>query len=139
MIQTTPQSESFSELKEITQNSLAGIQVFDQAYSKNTFGKLDSLHRDLGKAIVVFDSLLSNVRRLPKDIEKLEQDKIQLDQLLANIKNANGNDLTALVKELEGIFLFAGEGTTETRYGVFKRKIVNFGYIDGGTKSWEEK
>ncbi len=139
MIQTVPQSESFSELKEITKNSLAGIQVFNQAYTENTFGKLDTLHQDLGNAMFAFDSLLSKVRRLPKDIVNLEQDKIQLEQFLTNIKNASDSNLGSLEEKLGKIYLFTSEGTTETRYGVFKKKIVNFGYIDGGSKSWEEK
>ncbi len=139
MIQRVPQSESFSELKEITEKSLAGIQVFNQAYSQNTFGNLDSLHRDLTNAIFEYDSLLSKVRRLPKDIVNLEEDKVQLDQLLGNIKNAADSNLGSLEEQIGKIFLFTSEGTTETKYGVFKKKIVNFGYITRGSKSWEEK
>ena len=139
MIEKVPQSESFSDLQEMTKNSFTGIQVFNQAYSENTFGKLDSLHRDLGKAMAGFDSLLSKVRRLPKDIVNFEQDIVQLDQLLANIKSAADGNLSNLEATMGKILLFTSEGSTETRYGVFKKKIVNLGYIDNGTKSWEEK
>ncbi len=139
LIQRTPQSESFSELKELTEKSLAGIRVFNQAYSENTFGNLDTLHRDLSNAIFEYDSLLSKVRRLPKDIVNFEEDKVQLDQLLDNIKNAADGNLSTLEDQIGKIFLFTSEGSTETRYGVFKKKIVNFGYVTRGSKSWEEK
>jgi len=139
MIQRVPQSESFSELKEMTEKSLAGIQVFNQAYSENTFGNLDSLHKDLGNAIFEYDSLLSKVRRLPKDIVNFEEDKAQLDQLLGNIKKAADGNLGNLEEQIGKIFLFTSEGSTETKYGVFKKKIINFGYVTRGSKSWEEK
>ncbi len=138
MVGRVPQSESFSELKEMTEKSLAGIQVFNQAYSENTFGNLDSLHKDLANAIFEYDSLLSKVRRLPKDIVKLEENKTQLDQLFGNIKNASDSNLGNLEQQIGKIFLFTSEGSTETRYGVFKKKIINFGYITRGSKSWEE-
>ena len=136
-------TESYSDLHTYTEDALNGVRIFKQAYTENFFGNLDSLHRDLQVAISDFDSLLSSVRRLPKGIENLEQDGMLLDQLLQDIKNAGSPELkeklAALEEKLGELYLFESEGKEITVYGVFNKKLKNFGYIFQDSKSWEEK
>ena len=86
-----------------------------------------------------FDELLLKVRRLPKSIVLFKQDVELFNQLLADIKTQNDPNLASIERQLGEIYLFASEGSSESRYGVFNKKIVNFGFIDRGLKSWEEE
>ncbi len=139
----TGQIESYSGLKQNVENALNGIRIFKQAYSENIFGNLDTLHNDLLLSFDQYDSLLSKVKRLPKEIENFEQDKILLNDLLANIKNAGGpaliNKLTSIETGLGDTYLFMSKGKHVSVFAVFKKEMKNFGYIYQDTKSWEEK
>lgn len=139
LAQNTSASESYSMLQGYTENGLDGIRIFKQAYEKQMFGNLDSLHKNMNVAMAEFDTLLTTVRRLPKDIVNFEQDVVNLDQLLATVKNAQDPNLADIENGLGEIYLFASEGITVKQYGVFNKKNVNFGYIHRGTKSWEDE
>ena len=139
LVEKTPVSESYGELKSLSETSLTGIRIFEQAYEENFFGNLDSLHKDFTVSMAEFDELLLKVRRLPKSIVLFEQDVELFNQLLADIKTQNDPNLASIEQQLGEIYLFASEGSSESRYGVFNKKIVNFGFIDRGLKSWEEE
>ena len=139
LVEKTPVSESYGELKSLSETSLTGIRIFEQAYEENFFGNLDSLHKDFTVSMAEFDELLLKVRRLPKSIVLFEQDVELFNQLLADIKTQNDPNLASIERQLGEIYLFASEGSSESRYGVFNKKIVNFGFIDRGLKSWEEE
>ena len=139
LVEKTPVSESYGELKSLSETSLTGIRIFEQAYEENFFGNLDSLHKDFTVSMAEFDELLLKVRRLPKSIVLFEQDVELFNQLLADIKTQNDPNLSSIEQQLGEIYLFASEGSSESRYGVFNKKIVNFGFIDRGLKSWEEE
>jgi len=142
-ISTTADIKSYSDLKVNVENALNGVRIYRQAYSENVFGNLDTLHLDLQRSLSVFDSLLSKVRRLPRGIENFEQDKAQLDDLLADIKNAGSpamlDKLASLETELGELYLLMSKGKQVPVFGVFKKQIKNFGYIHQDTKSWEEE
>ncbi len=131
-------NESFSSMKSLAEDGLNGIRIFKQAYSENFFGNLDSLNNDLVSSIQKYDSLLAKVRRLPKDITTFEEDIVTLNGMLNTIKNAKDSNYESIEKALGDAYLFASEGTTKRVYGVFNKKIVNFGYIYKDSKSWEE-
>jgi len=140
---TSAEIESYSDLKTNTENALNGVRIYKQAYSENIFGNLDTLHNDLQSSLSMFDSLLSKVRRLPKGIENFEQDKVMLDDLLANIKNADSpamlDKLASLETGLGDLYLFMSKGKQVSVFGVFKKEMKNFGYIHQDSKSWEEE
>ena len=139
LVEKTPVSESYGELKSLSETSLTGIRIFEQAYEENFFGNLDSLHKDFTVSMAEFDELLLKVRRLPKSIVLFKQDVELFNQLLADIKTQKDPNLASIEQQLGEIYLFASEGSSESRYGVFNKKIVNFGFIDRGLKSWEEE
>ena len=136
-------TESYSDLHTCTEKALNGIRIFKQAYSENIFGNLDSLHNDLLGSFAEFDSLLSGVRRMPKGIENFEEDSKLINRMLQDIKNAASpellNKLAQLETQLVDLYLFQSKGKEVTVYGVFHKKIQNFGYISRDSKSWEEK
>ncbi len=134
-------SESYSDIKKSTEDALNGIRIFNQAYSEKFFGNLDSLHRKVQMKLHEFDSLLTKVRRLPKDIENFENDMSAFDQVLNQVKNPAdmGPAMDKIENELKDNFLFASKGKTVHVYGVFNKSIKNFGYIYKDSKSWEEK
>lgn len=138
LVQLSDSCESYHQLQTATEDGLNGIRIFNQAYSENTFGKLESLNNDIVLSMSQFDSLLSKVRRLPKSIVPLDQDIVNLNQALARIKSAKSDNFAEIEKSLGDLYLFASEGTTTPRYGVFEKKVKNFGYISQGTKSWEK-
>jgi len=139
LAQNTAASESYSMLQGFTESGLEGIRIFKQAYESQVFGNLDSLHKNIKFTLAEFDTLLTSVRRLPKDIVNFEQDVIVLDQLLSSVKSANDPNLSEIETSLGETYLFASEGSKVKRYGVFNKKVVNFGYIHRGTKSWEDE
>jgi hypothetical protein len=142
-VKNAPITQSYSDLKSGIENTLSGVRMFKQAYQDNFFGNLDSLHLDLVVTLQDFDSLLLKVRRLPKDIVGFSEDINSLNSVLEQVKNPG--DKSELIKSLEKVegvltesFIFAEKGKTIPAYGIFSRKIENFGYIYKDTKSWEE-
>jgi hypothetical protein len=125
-------------MKQLAENGLNGIRIFKQAYTENFFGNLDTLTNDLIGSLNNYDSLLMKVRRLPKDVELFKTDIETLTQMLTALKEAKDDTYPSIEKALGDVYLFASEGTTKRVYGVFNKKIVNFGYIYKDTKSWEE-
>ena len=143
LAEEAPKTESYSDLKSDIENALSGDRLFKQAYGDNFFGNLDSLHLDLTKALKDYDSLMTKVRRLPRGIVNFENDITALDNVLEQIKNPGNKDelnssLSSLEKILGDAFIFAEEGKSIPAYGIFSRKIENFGYIYKDSKSWEE-
>ncbi len=139
LAQNTDTTESYSTLQGYTESGLEGIRIFKQAYESQVFGNLDSLHKNIKTTLAEFDTMLTTVRRLPKDIVNFEQDIINLDQVLSTVKSANDQNFSEIEKKLGETYLFASEGSKIRQYGVFSKKIVNFGYIYRGTKSWEDE
>ncbi len=138
LVDKTPDNYSYDDMKTLSESGLNGIRIFKQAYTESFFGNLDSLHKDLVVSMQNFNELLSSVRRLPKSIVNFEKDIQMIDQLKEAAKNTKDAGLEDIEKELGDIYLFASEGTTQRVYGVFSKKITNFGYIFKNTKSWEE-
>jgi hypothetical protein len=143
LAQETPKTESYSDLKTDIESALSGARLFKQAYQDNFFGNLDSLHLDLKKALQQYDEIMSKVRRLPRGITKFEEDIASLDMALEQAKNPGSKDeisttLNSLESVLADAFIFAEEGKSIPAYGIFSRKIENFGYIYKDSKSWEE-
>lgn len=141
--ETVPATESYSDLKNASQNALTAIQLFKQAYAEKVFGKLDSLHLQVKNQLQEFDSLLTTVRRLPKGIVDFQNDITLLDQMFSQIKNIDDPSFMTQMDDIEqglkDMYLFASKGKTVRVYGVFNKKIKNFGYIYRDTKSWEEE
>jgi hypothetical protein len=138
-----PETQSYSKIKANIEIALSGSRMFKQAYQDNFFGNLDSLHIDLVVALQEYDSLLQNVRRLPKGIVGFSEDIKSLDAALEQVKNPGKKkeiveSLGKMEKILEDAFIFAEKGKTITTYGIFNKKIENFGYIYKDSKSWEE-
>ena len=140
-----PKCRSFSTIKDLIENSWKGIQIYDQAYTENVFGNLDTLHLKMDKKIDEVDKILEkiNKRRRRSKIPTLEPQKQTLDSLLTAIKSHKDDAMLAkmkeMVKELQDIYVFAQKGKKVRVYGVFYKKIKNFGYIYKDVKSWEEK
>jgi len=67
-----------------------------------------------------------------------------LNSALAQIKSIPKEsilpELQQIDENMKSLYLFASEGEEKTVYGVFKKRIVNYGKIYGttGTVSWEE-
>lgn len=137
-----PETQSYSDIEEQTTETLTGIRIFRQAYEKEFYGNLDSLHRDIKLNLEQFNELLASVRRLPKDVVNFEQDILNLDVQMQGIKSISSpqlvEKLTVLEKQLEDYYLNVEEGSEETISGVFSKKIINPGYIYKNIKSWEE-
>lgn len=135
-------TESYSDLSLYIKDALNGVRIFSQAYSKNFFGNLDSLNNDLVVLLEQYNELLGKVRRLPRGVENFEQDIETLNALLNQIKEVRSDALLTNLNETEAelgdLLLFTEEGKKKTVYGIFKRRIKNFGYIYKDVKSWEE-
>ncbi|HGY54355.1 MAG TPA: hypothetical protein ENK44_01510 [Caldithrix abyssi] len=136
-------SSSYGEIKSSIESGLNAVRIYKQAYEENIFGKLDTLHKEIINEMESFNELLSTVRRLPKDVRNFESDIQTLQALRQEISAINSPQLIEGLKALEAdfvdLFFFASEGTTQTVYGVFSKKIINPGYIEKGVKSWEEE
>ncbi|RLD16704.1 hypothetical protein DRI50_01165 [candidate division KSB1 bacterium] len=140
-----PKCRSFSTIKDLIEKSWKGIQIFDQAYTENVFGNLDTLHLKMDNKIDEIDKIIEkiNKRRRRAKIKTLEPEKKALDSLLTTLKSQKDDAMLAkmkdMVKELQDIFIFAQKGKKVRVYGVFDKKIKNFGYIYKDSKSWEDK
>ena len=142
-VSEVPSSNSFSDIKTMTENVLLGIGLFKQIAETQIFGKLDTVHLELLGEMDKFNELLSGIRKNNYSFDKY---KTQIDDALAQIKsNSTGTSLVeSLAKSelaLQDLFLFASEGKNESVYGIFSTKIVNQGKMYGrtGEKSWEEE
>jgi ABC-type phosphate transport system auxiliary subunit len=143
LMQTAEKCQSYGNLTTHIEEALNGVRIFEQAYTDNFFGNLDSLHQDVVKEMVEFNKLLASVRRLPRGVENFDSDIELLSANLQNIKNLSSAGLTQTLQtaasELGTALTFANEGSGEAVYGVFEKQIINPGYIANGGKSWEEK
>jgi cell fate (sporulation/competence/biofilm development) regulator YlbF (YheA/YmcA/DUF963 family) len=139
-ITEVPESESFSEIKDNLESTLMAVRIFHQAYQEQFFGNLDSLQRDLIVGLEEFNSLLDEVRRLPKGTEKFETEFGKIEQLQAKIKGLNVvSELGKIEADLSEALFFASEGKRQPMYVVFNKSIKNFGYIYKDNKSWEQE
>lgn len=142
-VNNVPVTESYSDIKLNTENALNGIRIYHQAYNENFFGNFDSLHIDLVEALGEFNELMSNVRKLPKDVSNFDNDINNINNLQAQVKNIPTesmlNKMKIIEENLGNIFLFASEGKNIKIYGVFNKRIENQGYIYKNSKSWEEE
>lgn len=138
-----PSSNSFSNIKEMTESTLLGVGLFKQIAETQIYGKLDTAHLELLTELDNFNELVAGIRRNTFSFDKY---KSQLDESLAGIKaNSSGSELVAklakIEQDLQDLFLFTTEGKDERVYGIFTTNIVNQGKIYGrtGEKSWEEE
>jgi hypothetical protein len=137
------ESNSFSELKDMSEKSLLGIGLFKQIAETQIFGKLDTVHLELLAELDNFNELLSTIRR---NTITFDEQKQKVQDLLEQAKAKTSGDaliqsLANIESDLQDLFLFANEGKEETVYGVFTTSIVNQGKMYGrtGEKSWEEE
>lgn len=134
---------SYSELSTNIENARNAISIFDQVYSGNIFDNIDSLQADFSKLIEEYNVILSEIRRLPSGITKFENDALELNQIIQNIKkkgpSTDSESLKKLESGLEESLLFATEGKDIRVYGVFSKHLENFGYVFKNSKSWEEE
>lgn len=138
-----PNSNSFSDIKTMVENTLLGVGLFKQIVNTQIYGKLDTVHQELLNEMNNFDELLSGIRRNTYSFESL---KAQIEDALSQIKsNSTGGNLSEILRKseaaLQEIYLFAEEGKDESVYGIFTTKIINHGKMYGrtGEKSWEEE
>jgi hypothetical protein len=138
-----PQSNSYSEIKALVENTLLGVGLFKQIAETQIYGKLDTIHLELIREMDSFNELLSGIRRNTYSFDTL---KIQIDEALVQIKSkSSGSNLVEMLAQeehkLQDLFLFASEGKDESVYGIFSTNIVNQGKMYGrtGEKSWEEE
>jgi hypothetical protein len=140
-VQVIPVSDSYSEIKDQIESALISLGSFKQVYSDNFFGNLDSVHIELIDQLNSYDEMLSKVRRNTFSFEPFVE---SLNNALAQIKSVPKESLLSELQNIDenmkSLYLFASEGEEKTVYGVFKKKIVNFGKIYGstGVMSWEE-
>jgi hypothetical protein len=141
-VDIVPQSNSFSEIRDVSAEALIAAGSFVQIYNDNFFGKLDTLHNELIGHLNEFESLVSAMRR----------NKFSFNWAIDNfntnlnaIKSPSGSDMVPKLQQiktgLEEVFIFAGEGDDRTVNGVFSTQIVNHGKVYGRTaqKSWEDE
>lgn len=135
-----PKSESYSNIETYTENALNGVRIFKQAFEQQIFGNLDTLQKELFKAMDEFNTLLSGVGRLPAEAKKFENEAEQLKQLESRLKGLSViPQLSNLEKDLGAALEFMAEGKEVMVFGLFKKKVKNMGYIFKDTKSWEEE
>ena len=143
MSEEIPITESYSQITNDLETSLGSLNVMRQLLEQNVYGNLDTLHLELINTMMEFNNTLSSVRRLPADIQNLEQDIEVVNNMLQKVKASGGADQVAKIKEIEteiGEHVeFANTGTEESVYGIFSKKIINPGYIYMEAKSWEEE
>ncbi len=140
-----PKCQSYSTIKDLVENALKGVEIYDQAYTENTFGNLDSLQIKVKAKLDEVNNILEkiNKRRRRNKVMGLTQEQQALDSLYNAFRNAKDeamlNKLKEMEKELKDIFIFAQKGKKIRVYVAFDKKIKNFGYIYKDAKSWEEK
>lgn len=142
-VETANNTESYSDLNLKVENSLNASRIFNQAYSENVFGNLDTLHAELIGYLNEFNQLMRSERRLPEGITNFDQDISQINDLSSRIKNIASPGLIDHLVEIESslseLFLFAEEGLDVSTYVFFKKRLETEGYIFKDIKSWEEK
>ena len=141
-VKDIPTTNSYSLIKDRTEDALVSVGSFIQIYENKIFGNLDTIHVEIIDYLTEFNDILSKVRR----------NKFSFDWAINDL-NSSLNKIKSLAKEtvlpslrrseenLKNIFLFASEGKEVPIYGVFKMKIVNNGKVYGksGRKSWQEE
>lgn len=136
-------SKSYSNIETYLENALNGIRIFKKMYAESFFPNIDTLHQDLMRHLREYNEILSEVRRLPRDITNFEDQMNALSDLVDKMKGVPPSiaeeKIIPIENDIAELLKFAVEGDTETVYGVFKKKIVNFGYIHKDFKSWEEE
>ncbi|KAA3609850.1 MAG: hypothetical protein D8M58_08600 [Calditrichaeota bacterium] len=136
-------SRSFSDLKNSVESSRNAVSIFDQLYSGNKFNNIDSLNTSILADLEEYNTILSNIRRLPRGVEKFDNEPSQVNEILANMKkqssSSNSEHLKGIQAKLEEALLFASEGKSERVYVVFEKNQQNYGYVNRSEKSWEEE
>lgn len=136
-------SRSYSDLKNGLENARNAISIFDQIYSGNLFTNIDSINSDILGDLEEYNSILTGIRRLPKDVQIFENEPGQLNQIVSNMKQQTTSTKTENLKELqsqlEEVLLFATKGKSVRIYGIFEKSQQNYGYVDRTVKSWEEE
>ena len=141
----TPKCQSFSVIKDLVENSWKAIQIYNQAYSENTFGNLDSLHKKVQNKLAEVKDIILKIKKHNRraKVQTLEPEQSVLDSLLKTFEAKKDAALLSKMKkvekELQDIFVFAKKGKKIRVYWIFNKKIKNFGYIYKDVKSWEEK
>jgi len=139
-VKVIPLEVSYSEIQSQLKNAFIAGELFYDAYEKQSFGKLDSLQKDIKVKMEEFNGLLDEVKRLPEEVKKYDSEFIKLDQLVTDIKNLKVLDqLEKINQNLEEALIFAAEGSDRRVYGIFSKQIKNMGYIYKDKKSWEEE
>ena len=117
--------------------------TFNQLYSENLFAKLDTLHADVINDLNMYNDILNGLRRMPKGVTTFENEMEDLNKIVANMKQKgpdnSSENLENLTSECEKIIQFASEGEEQRVFGIFKKKVQNYGYVYKNKKSWEEK
>lgn len=136
-------SKSYSVLKEYTEKARNAVGIFEQIYSQQLFGNIDTLQADIKADLDEYNQILSEIKRLPKEIENFSEETIRLNKIILKLKqkSATNSDenLNALKLKLEESLLFVSTGTTQRVFGIFEKAIENFGYVYHNSKSWEEE
>jgi hypothetical protein len=141
-IDLVPQSDSFSEIRDVSAEALIATGSFIQIYNDNFFGKLDTLHKELIGHLNEFESLVSEMRRNQFSFTWAMDN---FNTSLNAIKSPTGSEVVPKLQQiktgLEEVYIFAGEGDDRTVNGVFSTQIVNHGKVFGRTTqmSWEEE
>ena len=142
-VNITNTTQSYSELTEYIEKARSAIGIFEQVYGGNLFDNIDSLQADITKDLEEYNSILSEIRRLPRGITPFNNENDALNQIVQSMKkqsSSTGKELfNSLNTELDNALLFANEGKTVRVYGVFEKSLQNFGYVNKSTKSWEEE
>ena len=140
-VQLIPESDSYSGIKDGIESALVSTGTFRQIYSDNYFGNLDTIHIEIINQLNEYNELLSGIRRNEYSFETHIN---TLNTALGQIKSIPNESVLSEVQDIEenmkNLFLFASEGKEKSVYGVFQKRIVNYGKIFGSTgrKSWEE-
>jgi len=136
-------TRSYSALKDGLEKARNAVGIFSQIYGGNQFANIDSLNTSIKADIEEYNSILSNIRRLPRGVNKFENESDQLDQIVSDLKtqtaSTNSEELNKIQAQLEEALLFATEGKSIRVFGVFKKSQANYGYVNRSEKSWEEE
>lgn len=139
-VDVVPGSESYSEIKDQLGSVLNGVRLLNQAYSMQNFGMLDTLQRDLLVTMDQYNVLLDGIRRLPKEARKYETEMDEIKRLEAKLKGLDvAEPLSKLEEKIGKALIFAAEGKEVRMYGVFNKRINNYGNIYRDDKSWERQ
>jgi competence protein ComGC len=142
LVDRVPQSDSFSEIKDLSAEALIASGSFIQIYNDNFFGKLDTLHKELIGHLNEFESLVSETRRNPFSFQwAMDSFNTSLNAIKSPTGSEVGPKLQQIKTGLEEVYIFANEGESRTVKGVFSTQVVNHGKVFGRTaqKSWEEE